>query len=133
MPGGLRQDRVDLHNAMYPHLAACSRDGSGEQRNPGGQETTVADPGALDVGMRPDEDIIADDPGVLRPAADQGVFHHDAAGADADRTSGVSGRSADPVPPDFTASRSSESLLERGYRVGVIGKLVRLLPGLGRS
>ena len=34
--------------------------------------------------MRPDHDIITDDRGVPRPAADHGVLHHDAAGTDAD-------------------------------------------------
>ena len=34
--------------------------------------------------MRPDQDVIADDRGVPRPAADHGILHHDAAGTDAD-------------------------------------------------
>jgi len=36
------------------------------------------------MGMRSDQDIVAEDDGVPRPAADHGVLHHDAAGADAD-------------------------------------------------
>ena len=36
------------------------------------------------MGMRPDQDIVADDHGMPRPAADHGVLHHDAAGTDAD-------------------------------------------------
>ena len=82
--GTRRQDPVDLHDTMYPHLAARPRNASREQGSTSSHETTVANPGAIDVSMRPDQDIIADDRGVPRPAADHGVLHHDAAGADAD-------------------------------------------------
>jgi hypothetical protein len=82
--GAWRQNGVDLDDAADPHLAACPGDASGEQGHAGGQEAAVADLRAVDMGMRPDQHIVADDDGVPSPAADHRVLHHDAAGADAD-------------------------------------------------
>ena len=46
--------------AVDAHLTACPRDASGEQRDTGGQEAAVPDPGAVDMSVRPDEYIVTD-------------------------------------------------------------------------
>ena len=115
-----RQDRIDLHDAMYPHLAARPRDASREQGSTSSQETTVAHPGAIDVSMRPDQDIITDDRWVPRPAADHGVLHHNAVGTDADPPvlGGEHGPEQHPgIGPD--AHRTAQDRRRRDIRAGM--------------
>src|SRR5579872_1287138 len=48
-----------------------------------------------------------------------------------DNATGASYQAQDPTPP--RAGRSPGAVFERGNRVGVVGKLVGLVPGLGRA
>jgi hypothetical protein len=57
--GAWRQDGVDLDDAVYPNLAALSGDATGEQGRTGGKEAAIADPRAVDMGMRADQNIVA--------------------------------------------------------------------------
>lgn len=70
-----------MHDATDPHLAASPGHGPGEQGRAGGQEAAVADLRAVDMSMRADQDVIADDNGVAGPAADHRVLYHDAPGS----------------------------------------------------
>jgi hypothetical protein len=79
-----RQDGVDVHDATDPDLAARPGHRAGKQGRARGQEAAVADPGAVDVGVRADKHVVADDRGVPGAAADHRVLHHDAPRAEAD-------------------------------------------------
>src|SRR5690606_25499218 len=56
---------------------------AGEHRHAGGDEDLGLDRGCVDVSVRADQDGVADDGRVPRPAADEGVLHHDHDVADA--------------------------------------------------
>jgi hypothetical protein len=58
--GTRRQSGADLDDAVDAHLAACPSDTAGKQRSTGGQEAAVADTSAVDVRMRPDQNIVTD-------------------------------------------------------------------------
>jgi hypothetical protein len=67
---------------MDPDLAARPGHAARKQSRTCGQETAVFDPGAVDVGVRADQDVFADDHGVPGTAPDHGVFHDDAPRSD---------------------------------------------------
>jgi hypothetical protein len=79
-----RQDGVDVHDATDPDLAARPGHRAGKQGRARGQEAAVADPGAVDVGVGADQDVIPDEHGMPGAAADHRVLHHDAPRADGD-------------------------------------------------
>ena len=73
-----------MHDATDPDLAARPGHRAGKQGRARGQEAAVADPGAVDVGVRADQDVIPDEHGMPGAAADHRVLHHDAPRADGD-------------------------------------------------
>ena len=71
---------------MDPHLAARAQHAAGEQGRAGGHEAAVTDPRPVEVGVRPDQDVVAHDQGMPGAAAQYGVLHHHAVRADLDPT-----------------------------------------------
>ena len=75
-----------MHDSIDPNLATPSEPSTVEDRGPGRNEDFVFNSAANNVGVRPDQAVVADPERVTSVAAKDGVLHHDAFGSDGDRT-----------------------------------------------
>jgi hypothetical protein len=79
-----RQSRIGVQHAVDPQFRAGAGDRTGKQPGAGRHEHLVLDGGPVDVRVRADQDRVAEDDRVVRPAPHQRALHDHDLGAGAD-------------------------------------------------
>lgn len=83
--GARGKSGVDLNDGVDAHLGALTDDRAGKDGCSRGDERTGTDCASVDVRVRPDHDLVADNRGVTRSPANHRVLQYHDVGADHDR------------------------------------------------